>query len=175
MIIFRNKNYSINSNRGPKWRDYKPYPTKLEEDPETGELIDTGIEFDRPGWNELRLGKKVKVNLVEGKYYANDKAQFKKGSDDDKRIKKLRKSLLSGNLFDNNPEDATEYTHYLYKTKNTYIYSKDINYIDRMVYSVTKPEVYYDEDSREEILVATVTIRNLREHKVDNRRFSITS
>ena len=166
MII---KRFSI-IQRGSKWRNYKPYPTKKEKDPETGELIDTEEELPRPGWNINTHERKVLFSIVEGKYYSNDKAQF--FGRDLKRVEKLRDSLRRGNIFDNDPYDPTEYTHFISKTKNTFIYSKDINSIDRMVYSVSKPEEVYNEISDEYVLNVKITIRNLREHKLDNKRYS---
>ena len=163
------KRFSITS-RGSKWRNYKPYPTRIEKDQVTGELIDTGEELPRPGWENIDNNKRLKFSLREGKYYADDRKQF--FGNDVKRINKLRESLIRGNIFDNDPYDPTEYTHFISKTKNTYIYSKDINPIDRMVYSISKPETYYDEDLGETITVIYVTIINLREHKLYNKRYS---
>lgn len=169
MII---KRFSIVS-QGSKWRNYKPYPTRKERDPNTGELIDTGEELARPGWDLNTKKLRLKFNIKEGKYYANDKKQF--FGNDLERIEKLRESLLRGNVFDNDPYDPTEYTHFLIKTKNTYIYSKDINPIDRMVYSVSKPRKIYDSITGEKIMSVDITIRNLREHKLDNKRYSEVS
>lgn len=165
------KRFSITS-RGSKWRNYKPYPTRIEKDQVTGELIDTGEELPRPGWDISTRFRKVIFNLLEGKYYSNDRKMFKGHTNDENRIEQLRASIRRGNIFDNDPYDPTEYTHFISKTKNTYIYSKDINPIDRMVYSVSKPMDYYNEDIGEVVTIVNITIINLREHKLYNKKYS---
>lgn len=175
MIILRRKNFSsplIVSRRGSRWRDYKPYPTKKIKDTETGEIIDTGEELPRPGWNSPNNRIRSRIVLLDGKHYQKDKENFKGHKEDEKRIEQLRESLRRGNVFDNDPYDATEYTHLIRKTKNSYVYSKDINVIDRMVYSVSKPEIIYDDFLGEDVVIFKVTILNLREHKINEKRYS---
>lgn len=58
-----------------------------------------------------------------------------------KRIQKLIKSLMSGYIFENDPNDPDEYTHSRpgADVSGWKIYSKDINHWDRLVYGVKKP------------------------------------
>ena len=58
-----------------------------------------------------------------------------------KRIKKLIKSISEGNIYCNDPNDSSEYTHSRdgANISGYEIYSKDVNHWDRLVYGVKKP------------------------------------
>lgn len=128
-------------------------------------LDNNGQELDRPRW-ELRNIENLRIvyNITFSNSYEKDKSKVIL-QEDKKRIKKLISSLRSGNLYDNNPNDDTEYTHYIGKSSGSLVYSKDISSIDRLVYEIKKPKIYHIEEDDEDIIMINILVVACREHK----------
>lgn len=134
-----------------------------------------GNELPRPGWNINNPKKlKIKYNIVFKDSYKKDRERVFLKNDKD-RINKLVDSLRRGNIFDNDPYDDTEYTHFLRLKNGLYFYSKDIYGRDRLVYSVSKPKEVYDESEGENIIRISIFILSCREHKFGNKRQDLFS
>lgn len=122
-------------------------------------------EIERPRW-ELRNPKNLKIiyNIIFSNSYSKDRSKIIL-QEDKRRIKKLISSLRSGNIYDNDPNDNTEYTHYIGKSSGSLTYSKDISPIDRLVYEIGKPKIYHIDEDNEDVIVINVLVVACREHK----------
>ena len=136
---------------------------------------ENGNELQRPGWT-INNPKKLRIlfNIVPTDSYNKDKNRVIK-SEDNNRIKKLLDSLRRSFVFDNDPYDDTEYTHFLKFKDGVYIYSKDIYGRDRLVYSVSKPKEIYSKELDEKVIRVSVFLLSCREHKFGNKRQDLFS
>lgn len=121
-----------------------------------------GKELPRPRWKSSNNTVDIIVTYNQSTY-PKDKQRIVLLPDDKARLKQLISSLRIGYIYDNNPDDPTEYTHLIDKTKGTYVYSKDINGRDRLTYSIMKPT--YKFDNGEMIEIVMVRIDHIAEHQ----------
>lgn len=164
MIILRKKSYS---------ETRSGYPT----DPRTGRELP---RLRRNILNPKGLPVEYKTQIWNGREWSNDLSEYNKVKD--KRSKKRVESLISkieaGNVYDNSPDDASEYTHHLPKIKhgNLLVYSKDVNGFDRLTYEVNgSKEIEIDdpdnEGEKKKVVRVKVYLSNCRGHKAFGKDF----
>lgn len=151
---FKRKQYSFTKYQGRG----KPYPTDK-----------NGNELPRPRWEYDNSLPKI-IEISYNKTYESDMAKLIL-PEDKRRVKQLIGSLKQGYIFDNNPNDQTEYTHRLGTDK--YVYSKDINGKDRLTYRISKPEILALPDSTSLVMIK-VTIDHAFGHQGNFKGISKT-
>lgn len=118
---------------------------------------------DRPEFRSIRK----RIWNVEYSKRVND-TQIKSLSDiDRKRVKQLRKSLMDGYVYYNNPNVLNEETHYLSKYSKDgkyHRFTKDINSKDRFDYIVYPPVPHTDPITGEKYLVSKIVVQNVKDH-----------
>lgn len=165
MIILREKHYS-------ETRSGYPIDTR------------TGMEFPRPrrsipNPNPRNLPIEYKTQIWNGREWSNDLSGYSKVKDkkSKERVRSLVSRIESGNVYDNSPDDASEYTHYLPNIKygNLLVYSKDINGFDRLTYGVNgSKEVEVDDSDngeKKKVIRVKVYLSNCRGHKAFGKNF----